>query len=135
MIELVAAPHRLVGAEDRGAGKREVANPAERLMTHELVRVAKAFRIEQPVVRHHHCVLERRTERIARAPELRHVLHEAESAGPRYFAAEARRLDVHRDRLLADQRVSEVDGDVDAEAALIRRQFAVGLALLHADWL
>ena len=27
----------------------------------------------------------------------------------------------------------EVDGDVDAEAAIVRRQFAVGIALLHAD--
>ena len=44
VVELVAAAHGPVGAEQRRAGEREVADRVERLVAHELVGEAQAVR-------------------------------------------------------------------------------------------
>ena len=61
------------------------------------------------------------------------ILHEAEGAGARDLAAETVRLDVERQRLLADQRMIEFDFGFDPEAVRIRPQFAEGAAFGDAD--
>ena len=59
-------------------------------------------------------------KRIAGAPQLGDVAHEAEGAGAGNFAAERLRRQVEGDRLAADQRIVERDLDFEAEAARIR---------------
>src|SRR5205823_15129495 len=78
-------------------------------------------------------VIERGAERIARAPKLRHVPHEAEGAGARKFTAEGIRLDVEGHALLANQRVSEVNIEFNTEAGRMRPQLAVAVTAGHAD--
>src|SRR5215212_7622083 len=80
VVELVAAADRLVRAENRRASERKIADRVERLVTNEFIRVTQSFGIKQAVVRNDQCVLERSAERVARAPQLRNVLHEAEGA-------------------------------------------------------
>ena len=109
VIELVAAADRLVRTEQRRSGKRQIADGVERLVPDEFVGIAQPFRIEQAVIGDDQCVLQRSAERVTCAPQLRHVLHEPKRARARDFAAECRGVDVKRDRLLADQRMREVD--------------------------
>ena len=64
MVELVAAAHRAVDAEQRRAGQRQIADGVERLVAGELVGEAQAFGIEQPLFVDDERVLERGAERV-----------------------------------------------------------------------
>ena len=94
---------------------------------------AQALRVEDAVVADDQGVLERGAERVTRAPELRHVAHEAEGAGAGDFAAEGVGVDVVARALAADQRMVEVDLDLDAEAARIRAGTRRSVAERDAD--
>src|SRR5262249_8482364 len=128
VIESVAATHRPVGAEDRRAREREVADGVERLVTHELVREAETLGIEAAVLADHERVLERGAQRVTRPPQLADVAQEPEGAGARDLAPEGRGTDLERQRLPADQRMVELDLDLDVEPAVIRFELAVGIA-------
>jgi hypothetical protein len=78
----VAAATGPVGAKDRRTSKGEVANGIERLVAHELIRIAEAFAIDDAVVADGDGILERGAEGKARGPQALHVLHEAKGAGP-----------------------------------------------------
>ncbi len=132
MIELVAAADGAVGGEQRLTGQRQVADRIEHLVAHEFVGVTQAVRIEHAVLGHHQRIVERGAERIAGAPQLGDVLHEAEGARTRDLAAEIFRLDIERERLMADQRMVEVDLGLDAEAVLVGTQLAEGVAAADA---
>src|SRR5215204_218232 len=117
VIKPMASSDGTIGPLNGRAGKREITDGIERLVTDELVGKAQAFRIEHAVVGHDHGILERGAERITGAPQTRHVAREAEGARPRQLAAERRRIDIEGAGLLPDQGVIEVDVDFDPEAA------------------
>src|SRR3974390_3776492 len=104
MIELMAAANCAVGGKQRLAGECEVADGVEDLVTHEFIGEAQAVRVENAVLGDDQCIGERSAERVAGAPQLRHVLHETESTGARNFAAENLWLDIESKRLLAYKR-------------------------------
>ena len=120
MIKLVAAADGFVGGKQRLARERQVTDGVQHLVPHEFVGEAQAFRIEHAVFADHQRILERGAKRIARAPQLGDVAHEAECTCARDLAAERVGLDVERKRLLADQRMIEIDFGLDPEAVLIR---------------
>src|SRR6478672_200255 len=128
VVELVAAADRAIGAEQRRARERKIADRIKRLVAGKLIGEAQAVRIEQTILVDDEGVVERGTERIARAPKLRHVSHEAEGAGARKFPAEGIRLDVEGHALTPNQRVSEVDLEFNTEAGWMRPQLAVAVA-------
>src|SRR5262249_58218835 len=88
VIEVVAAGDRLVGGEQGCAGERQIADRVEDLVADELVREARALRIEDAVVGDDEGVFERRTEGVARIPQRSDVAHEAEGARARNLAPE-----------------------------------------------
>ena len=139
VVELVAAAHRAVGRQQGPSGERQIADRVEHLVADELVGEAHAFRVEDAVVGDDQRVLERGAERVAGVPQRRHIAHEAEGARARDLAAEAVGLHVDGQRLVADQRMVVVDLGLDAEAARIGRDLAIGVAhrdphrLEHAD--
>ena len=83
MIELVAAADRTIGADQRRAGQRQIADRVDRLVADEFVGKRMPSRIEHAIFGDHDGILERGAERIARAPQLGDVAHEAESPRPR----------------------------------------------------
>ena len=130
----MAAAVGAVAAEDRRAGKRQVADRVEHLVTGEFVGEAQAFRIDDAIVADNDGVLERGAEGKAARPQLLDLGEEAEGACPRDIAAEAFRIDVGGELLPADQRVLEVDLDLDA-AAVIGRELGKRVAGLDAHGL
>src|SRR6185437_1181665 len=111
------------------AGKRQIADSVDRLVANALVGETHSLGIEDAVVRRDDGILEARSQRVARAPQLRHVAHKAESACPREVAAEHIGLDFDRQGLTADQRMIELDLGLEAEPAQMRSQFAVAAVL------
>src|ERR1700722_16633860 len=81
MIDLVATTDRTIGAEQRQAGQREVADHVESLVAGAFVSVAQPFGVEQPLLVEYHGILERGAKREAGAPEPRDIVHAAEGAG------------------------------------------------------
>ncbi|MCY1233760.1 hypothetical protein D9M72_463150 [compost metagenome] len=121
-----------VAADERRAGKRQVAHGVERLVTHEFVGVTKAFDVDDRiVVGDHDGILQRRAERVTGRPEALDVTHEAERAGTRQFALEHRRRHVALPGLATDQRAIEVDLDLEAHA-VIGRELRPGRARFDA---
>src|SRR4029079_17441069 len=101
-------------------GESQVADRVEHLVAHELVGIAQACRIEDAIIGDDERVLERSAERIARAPQLGYVAHEAEGARPRELPAERGGLDIERDRLAADRLAGKLDLGLDTETVSIR---------------
>src|SRR5919201_3490926 len=131
MIELVAAAHGAVGAEQGSPCERQVADRIQHLVANELVREARSFRVENTVVADHERIFQRGAKRVAGVPQARHIAQEAERACARNVTPERVRLDVERQRLTSDQRVLELDLRLHAEAARIRSYLAIGIALRH----
>src|SRR6202030_2880021 len=77
----------------------------------------------------HDGILERRAERITRAPQFRDIAHEAERPRPRKLAAARVRLDVDSEVLAADERGIEFDFGFDAQAPCVRPQLAAAAVL------
>ena len=127
MVELVAAPHGAIGAEQRQAGQREIADHVEHLVTGAFVAVAQALGVEQTGFVEHHRILKGRAERETGAPEFRDVVHAAEGAGAGNLAAEAFRAEIERKVLTADHGIGEVDLDLGAEPARMGAQLAEGI--------
>ena len=127
----MAAAIGAVAAEDRHAGKGEIADGVEHLVADEFVGEAEAFRVDDAVFADNHGVIERGAEREAAGPELLDIGQEAEGAGTGDIAAEAFRADVGGEMLAADQRVFEIDLDLDA-AAVVRHEFGVRLTDIDA---
>src|SRR6185312_16513470 len=109
--------------------EREIAHGIERLVADELVLEAQAAGVENAVFGEANGVFERGAERIALAPELRDIAHKAEGAGGREFVAEGVGRKRCRITLTADQRMIEIDLDLDAETGVVREKFARGAAL------
>src|SRR5829696_6996730 len=131
-VEAMAAAEGPVGAKQRRAGERQIADGVEHLVADELVRIAQAFRVDDPVVADRDRVLERGAEREAGLPKALDVAHEAEGAGPRDLAAVG--LACHRQGapLPADDVVAEIDLDVEPEG-VVGAQLREGLALRRPD--
>src|SRR5690606_13209418 len=97
-----------------------------------LVLETQAFHVDDAAVfADHHGILQRGAERVAGGPEPLHVLHETEGAGPRYVAAERRRVDVGGEGLPSDRRALEIDLDLEA-GAVIGLEFGPGSAAVDA---
>src|SRR5262249_36164477 len=139
VVELVAAAHRTVGAQQRRTGKREIADGVKGLVTDELVSKTRTLRVEDARVGDDQRVLERSAKRVAGAPQLRYVAHEAEGAGAGDLASEGLRWAIERQVLASDQRMVERDLSLDPQAAGIRPQLAIAgtggdpYRLEHAD--
>ena len=93
-------------------------------MADKLVGVARTLWIEHPCVTDHDSVLKRRAKRIARAPELAHIPHEAERAGARDIASERIRGAIECHLLAPDERMVERDLGLNPQAAPIGTQLA-----------
>ncbi len=131
MVELVAAAHRAIGAEQRQAGESEIADHVEHLVARAFVAVAQPLGIEQAGIVEHHRILERGAERKTGAPELGSIVHESEGPGAADFAAEPFRVEIEHIVLTADHRIGEVDFDLGTEAGRMGTQFAKRIA--HRD--
>src|SRR4029079_14639682 len=107
MVELVTAPNRAIGAHERQAGQRQVADGIKRLVADKLIPEARTLWVEHPRIADHDRVLERRPKRIARAPELADVPHETERPRPRDVAPEYVWRAVERQFLAPNQRMIE----------------------------
>src|SRR5271169_6822229 len=112
-----------IGAEDRRHGKREITDGIERLVAHELIRVAETFAVDDSVVTDGNGVLERGAKGETGSPQALHILHEAEGAGAGKLAAERTGIDIHLDSLTADHGAVKVDFDVEMKTVM-RREFA-----------
>src|SRR5580692_6600126 len=135
MIELVAATHRTIAADQRRPGQCHVADRIDRLVTDEFVGETYALGIEDAVFGDHDRVLERSAERIARTPELGYIAHETKGAGAGQFTAKHRRLDIECISLAADNRMIKFDFGLDAQTARIWKQFAKRAVLADANGL
>src|SRR5262245_17375432 len=139
VIELVAAAHRTVSAEQRRPGEREITDGVKGLVADELVSKTRTLRVEDARVGDDQRVLERSAERVAGAPQLRYVAHEAEGARARDLAPEGLRRAIERQVLAPDQRMVERDLCLDPQTAGIRPQLAIAgtgrdaYRLEHAD--
>src|SRR5215469_3847303 len=131
MVELVAATHRAVSAEQGPARQRQIADRVQYFVANELVGETHALRVENAVVADDERVLERGAERVARVPQRGHIAHEAEGARARDVAAERFGLHVDRQRLTPDERVLELDLRLDAEAAGIGPYLSERISLGH----
>jgi hypothetical protein len=58
MVEFVAAAHRAIDAEQRRAGKRQIADRIHDLVADEFVGEAHAIRIEHPILGDHDRIVE-----------------------------------------------------------------------------
>src|SRR3954452_6440484 len=132
-VEAVAAAIGVVGGEKRIAGEREVADGVERLVTDELIREAQTFRVDDGVLPDRDRVVERSAEGEAGLPELFDVADEAEGAGAGDFLAVFGGGEIEDPPLAADDRVVEVDLDIETEAAPAWLQFGEGPAARDAD--
>src|SRR5712691_10305122 len=102
-------------------------------MANELVRIAQACRIEHTVVGETDGVVEGSAERITGAPQFGDIAHEAEGAGTGEIAVENLGGQHCRVALAADQRVGEVDLDLETEAGVIWQKLAERAALGDAN--
>src|SRR5262245_54120180 len=94
MVELVAAAHRPVSAEQGPARQRQIADRVQHFVANELVGETRTLRVENAVVADNERVLQRGAERVACVPQRRYIAHEAEGARARDIAGERFRLDV-----------------------------------------
>src|SRR6185436_773966 len=133
-VQPVAAALRVIGSQDRRAGKRKVADRVKRLVAHELVGETQTFAVDDAVVADCDGVFERGAERKAGGPQALHILHEAEGARARQFAAEGARVHVDLDLLIADQRRVEIDLDIEVET-VVRSKLTIGTGVFHRDLL
>src|SRR6516225_10337201 len=117
MVELVAATHRAVSAEQGPARQRQIADRVQHFVANELVGETRTLGVENAVVADDERVLQRGAERVACVPQRRYIAHEAEGARARDVAAERFGLHVDRQRLTPDERVLELDLRLDTEAA------------------
>jgi len=67
-VQTVTAATGPIGPEDGCAGKREIADGIERLVAHELVRIAETFAIDNAVVANGDGILERGAKRKTGSP-------------------------------------------------------------------
>src|ERR1700689_981668 len=111
MVELVAATHRTIGAEQRQTRQREIADHVENLVAHAFVAVAQPFGVEQTLFVEHHRILERRAERKAGVPEPRDIVDAAEGPGAADLAAESFGAEIEHIALTTDRRIWEIDFD------------------------
>src|SRR5690606_23890813 len=94
----------------------------------ELVGVAQAFHVDDPViVADHHGVLQGRAQGKTGGPEALDILHEAKGARPSDLAAEAFRIEIEGQRLAPDCRAVEVDVDLEPRP-FIGPEFGPGTA-------
>ena len=68
MVQLVAAAYRAIGADQRSASKRQIAERIDRLVADELVGETYAIRIEHAIFGDYDRILEGGAERIASIP-------------------------------------------------------------------
>src|SRR5260221_917197 len=124
VVQLVAAAHRAIGAEQRQSGQREIADNVENLVARTLVAVTQSLGVEQPGIVEHHRILERGAKREAGAPEPRDIVHASESPGAANLAAESFRAEIEHKALTADHGIGEVDFVLGAEPVRIGAQSA-----------
>src|SRR3954447_12689758 len=93
--------------------EREVADGVERFVADELIREAQTFRVDDGVLPDRDRVVERSAEGEAGLPELLDVADEAEGAGAGDFLGVLGGGEVKAPPLAADDRVVEVDLDVE----------------------
>src|SRR5262249_25678486 len=117
--------------EQGSAGERQIADRVEDLVADELVREARALRVEDAGVGDDEGVFERRTERVAPIPQRSDGADEGEGARARNLAPERIRSYVKGERLASDQRMVEFDLGLDAKAARVRSDLAESIA--HGD--
>ena len=120
VVELVPATMGAIATEDRRAGKGQIADGVEGFVADELVLVAQALRVHHPVFADDDGVVERGAERETASPEALDVGVEAEGPGAADFLAEGLATDIESIRLLADQRIGEIDLDLDPLAVIGR---------------
>src|SRR6202040_2227063 len=102
IVELVAAVHRAIGAEQRRARERQIADGIQHLVTDELVPKTQTLRIEHAIFGDDERILQRGAERISGAPQLGDVTHEAERPRPRDLTTEGVGSHIKGERLLPD---------------------------------
>src|ERR1700679_4143601 len=132
-VELMSGAIGPVEANDGGARERQIADPVERLVAHELIGVAEPFRVEDGVAIDGDRILERGAERIAGPPQSLNVADESEGSGAGNIASERRRIQIEHPALAANRRRFEVDLDVETEAAFGGREFGETALMIHAD--
>src|SRR5256885_6743469 len=135
VVELVTTTHRPIGAEQRQAGEREIADDIENLVTGALVAVTQPLAVEQAGFVKYHRILERRPKGEAGAPEPRDIAQASKGAGATDLAAEPLGSEVEHIALAADHRIGEVDFDLGAEAGRMGAQFAKRIAHRDLHWL
>src|SRR4029078_5862046 len=90
----------------------------EGLVTYEFVGETEALGVDHPILAEDDGIVERGAEAEAARPELLDVAQEPEGAGPRQLLAEAVGGDIDGDRLPADERIGEIDLDLDARTVI-----------------
>ena len=128
---------RLVAAElaDQAVAEQvQVADRVEDLVLHELVFVAQAVLVQDPVIVEHDRVVEVAAERQVLRAHVFQVAHETEGAGAADFAQERRRREVHRGDLRAalEHRMVELDFKINFEA-VVRVEARPLVAVLDLD--
>src|SRR5438105_4177866 len=124
VVQPVAAAHRAIGAEQRQAGQREIADNVENLVARTLVAVTQSLGVEQAGIVEHHRILERRAKRKAGATEPCDIVKASKSSGAANLAAEPFGAEIEHIALTTDHGIGEVNFDLGAEAGRIGAQFA-----------
>src|SRR5690606_17134580 len=122
------------GAAQAVAERVQVADGIEDLVLDELVAVTQPILVEYPVIVHHHGIVEAAAERQLPALHPLEVAHEAEGTGAAHFLDEGGGGEIDGRGLIQrlEQRVVEVDGEIDLEA-FVRLEGAPLVAVFDAD--
>ena len=113
-VQRVAAAVRDEMADHREADERQIADDVEDLVADELVLEAQRV-VQHAGLSEHDRVVERAAERQAALPQHLDFLQEAKRAGRRNLLDERLFRDLHRPRLMPDERVIEADAVGDLE--------------------
>src|SRR5256886_14780041 len=117
VIELVAAAHRAVSAEQRSARERQIADCVQDLVANELVGKTRTLWVENTVVADDERIFQGSSERVAGVPQARHITQEAEGARARDLSAERVGFYIDRHFVAPEERLPELHPSSDAEAA------------------
>src|SRR5215475_10173451 len=92
-----------IGRQDRCAGQRQVADGIEDFVPYELLRIAQALAVDDPVVGQGDGVFKRGSERQAGLPQALDIAHEAKGTGPTDLVEEGSGIHFQRHALASDQ--------------------------------
>ena len=134
VVHLVTTLEGAVEPQDRQTGQRQITNGIKRLVAGELIRPARAFRVQNLVVGDGDRVFQRRAQCEAHLPELLDILHIAESPGTAKLGAEYVRCHVGDEFLVADRRSVEINRDVKL-GAIVRMQLTPGASGIDTNGL